>query len=136
MMWYAVNADTPRVQVDWNSPEAIEIEKAITFTYGRKFKDRGPDPPHAGGPALWRNQVWRATGNRWGNRGGANREAWAAKFRAAAASLSGKGEGKSKAGKSSAKGDAGVDVATAAMAPRTPPMEAGAHDRTGVDVVC
>ena len=66
--------------IDWNSEEAIRIEKHITFTYGRKFRDRGPPPPEEGGPDTWRNQAWRASGQRWGNRGGKHRAERAAFF--------------------------------------------------------
>ena len=51
----------------------IEIEKHITFMYGKKFADRGPPPPAEGGPEQWRHQKWRESGNRWGNRGGKNK---------------------------------------------------------------
>jgi len=85
--------------IDWNSPEAIRIEQTISFTYGRKFKDRGPPPPTEGGPQLWRNQAWRESSGRWGNRGGKNKEAFAAKYGGKARS----------SGSSSGKGSKGED---------------------------
>eukprot|EP00969_Alexandrium_andersonii_P050453 2215329-Alexandrium_andersonii.AAC.1 len=59
--------------VDWNDPAVIAIEKHITFTYGRKFKERGPPPKAEGGPEHWHGQAWREKGQRWGNRGGARK---------------------------------------------------------------
>jgi hypothetical protein len=79
--------------IDWNSPEAIRIEQTIAFTYGRKFKDRGPPAPSEGGPSVWRHQAWREQSGRWGNRGGRKREFYDAKYQ------SGTG------GSSSSKGD-------------------------------
>ena len=35
--------------MDWNDPLAVEIEKHVTFTYGMKFRDRGPPNPKEGG---------------------------------------------------------------------------------------
>ena len=66
----------PPTTIDWNSPSVAEIEKAITFAHGRKFKDRGPPAPEEGGPELWRGQKWRSSSQRWGNRGGKRKEAW------------------------------------------------------------
>ncbi len=58
--------------IDWNSPEVIQIEKALIFELGwkKKFRDRGPPGPSEGGPQQWRGQVWRPTTERWGSRGG------------------------------------------------------------------
>ena len=64
-------------ELNWNDPLVIAMEKHITFTYGRKFRDRGPDGPPDGGPMMWRGQQWRSSGQRWGNRGGQNREHFA-----------------------------------------------------------
>jgi len=89
--------------IDWNNPAVIEIEKAITFEYGKKFKDRGPPPPDQGGPTTWRGQVFRESGNRWGNRGGKNKEAWNKFF-----SLDG-GKGSKKGNKGGGKGWSGKD---------------------------
>ena len=66
--------------IDWNSPSVIEIEKRITFMYGKKFKERGPPAPSEGGPELWRNQKYRESSGRWGNRGGKHKHEWTAYF--------------------------------------------------------
>jgi hypothetical protein len=79
--------------IDWNSPEAIRIEQAITFTYGRKFAERGPPPPAEGGPDLWRNQKFREASGRWGNRGGKHRHEWTSYYNKGTGD---KGKGKSK----------------------------------------
>ena len=68
---------TDPTKLDWNDPSVIAVEKAITFAYGRKFRDRGPPPPSDGGPERWRGQAWRASG-RWGNRGGKRKQEFAA----------------------------------------------------------
>ena len=96
----AVAGVVPPTAIDWNDPATIEIEKRITFTYGRKFKDRGPPPPAEGGPEQWRHQKWRESGGRWGNRGGKNKLFWNAVFGGKA--KGGKGDGKKGSGK---KGD-------------------------------
>jgi hypothetical protein len=108
MIFFPVGASDPPAgfELDWNSSEVIEIEKAITFTYGKKFRERGPPAPKDGGPELWRNQVWRESAQRWGNRGGKNREAWAAKFGGKSAKASGQSKGKDE-GKGSSKGKFG-----------------------------
>jgi hypothetical protein len=93
--------------IDWNDPEVIRIEQAITFTYGKKFADRGPPPPGQGGPELWRNQAFRAESNRWGNRGGKHRHEWTAKFQA-----KGKGKGKDKHGGSSSSSSTSAATAS------------------------
>ena len=59
--------------INWNDPATIEIEKSITFAYGRKFKERGPPGPSEGGPTEWRFQKWRESSGRWGNRVGKNK---------------------------------------------------------------
>jgi hypothetical protein len=87
--------------IDWNSPEAIRIEQAITFTYGRKFADRGPPPPGQGGPDVWRNQQFREHSNRWGNRGGKHRHEWTSWFQG------GKGKSSNPTASSSGTGDKG-----------------------------
>jgi hypothetical protein len=89
--------------IDWNSPEAIRIEQAITFTYGKKFAERGPPPPGEGGPDVWRNQKFRESSGRWGNRGGKHRHEWTSYFQGKSsnptASSSGSGDkGKGKTG--------------------------------------
>jgi hypothetical protein len=80
------------LEIDWNSPEAIRIEQAITFTYGRKFADRGPPPPGEGGPDMWRHQKFREHSGRWGNRGGKHRHEWTSWIQSGD---KGKGKGKS-----------------------------------------
>lgn len=70
----------PQVQLDWNDPKTIAIEKAVTFAYGVKFRDRGPCGPEECGVDQWRGQVWREKGQRWGNRGGRHREYYAKKY--------------------------------------------------------
>jgi hypothetical protein len=97
------------IAIDWNDPEVIRIEKHITFTYGRKFADRGPPPPGQGGPELWRNQHFRAESNRWGNRGGKHRHEWTAKFQAQG---KGKGKGKDKHGGSSSSSSTSAATAS------------------------
>ena len=62
--------------MDWNDPTVIEIEKAITFQYGKKFRERGPPPPSDSGVELWRGQAWRPNAGRWGNRGGKRLAEW------------------------------------------------------------
>ena len=81
-----------QTDLDWNDPRIIDIEKAITFAYGRSFKDRGPPPPSEGGPDLWRGQVFREKSGRWGNRGGKRRAEFDAKY--GAGKNKGKGTGK------------------------------------------
>ena len=81
--------------IDWNDPAVIEIEKKITFEYGKKFKERGPPAPDKGGPTTWRGQVFRQQGHRWGNRGGKYKEEWKQLF----------AQGGGKGGKKGKKGD-------------------------------
>ena len=87
--------------MDWSHPVAIEIAKKITFTYGKKFRDRGPEAPEESGVAEWRGQKWRAHGQRWGNRGGKRLAEWNAFYAGKNAS---KGKDKSK-GKGKHKGE-------------------------------
>jgi hypothetical protein len=89
----AAGAVPTDLAIDWNSPESIRIEQAITFTYGRKFADRGPPPPAEGGPDLWRNQKFREGSGRWGNRGGKYRHEYTAYYNKGTGD---KGKGKSK----------------------------------------
>jgi hypothetical protein len=91
--------------IDWNDPATIEIEKQITFEYGRKFGERGPPAPDEGGPEKWRGQVWRAESKRWGNRGGKNAAAWKAHFMELNKSKGGGADSKGKKG--SGKGGGG-----------------------------
>ena len=72
----AMDWNDPATAIDWNDPATIEIEKQITFMYGRKFANRGPPAPAEGGPEQWRQQKWRESGNRWGNRGGKHKHYW------------------------------------------------------------
>jgi hypothetical protein len=88
--------------IDWNSPEAIRIEQAITFTYGRKFAERGPPAPGDGGPDLWRHQKFREHSGRWGNRGGKHRHEWTTYFQS-----KGKGKSSNPTASSSDSGDKG-----------------------------
>ena len=76
---------------------AIQIEQHITFTYGKKFRDRGPEAPEQSGVHEWRHQPWRKQGERWGTRGGTRRAEWNAFYQA-------KGKGKSN-GKGKHKND-------------------------------
>ena len=93
--------------VDWDAPETIELEKYFAFTYGKKFKERGPPPPSEGGPQTWRGQKWRGTAEdgRWGNRG--RNSAGAAAFYERQKQSQGKGKGKGKGGSGKSKAGGG-----------------------------
>ena len=91
--------------IDWDSDQAREIEKIITFQYGAKFKERGPPGPDQGGPTTWHGQKFRQGSQRWGNRGGkkaAEISAWFAEQREAKGK-SKKGKGKTSEGKGKSK---------------------------------
>ena len=62
--------------LDWNSSLVRGVEKALIFKLDlkMKFKQRGPPGPKDGGPKKWGGQAWRKQGNRWGNRGGKNKD--------------------------------------------------------------
>ena len=65
-------------KLDWNQPVVVKLEKALILKYGvpRKFRERGPPGPEAGGPNQWRCQKWRTGSERWGNSGGKNKAWW------------------------------------------------------------
>lgn len=72
---------SPGAQMDWNAPEVVEAERLIFKQLQVRMKDRGPPPPSEGGPQSWKGQVWRESGQRWGNRGGKRKEEFAEIYR-------------------------------------------------------
>jgi hypothetical protein len=54
----------------------VAIEQAITFAYGCKLRNRGPEAPEVSGMETWRGQQWRPGSQRWGNRGGKRLAEW------------------------------------------------------------
>ena len=88
----------------------LAAERAAAEALGVRWQDRGPPGPTEPSSETWRGQHWRPGSERWANRGGVNREWWAAYYKAKGKSKGkgksqekGKGKGQSK-GKDKGKG--------------------------------
>ena len=56
------------------------VETLLAKSTGTRWQDRGPEVRDMQRPGLWRQQRYRPEAKRWGNRGGKNREHFAAKY--------------------------------------------------------
>ena len=104
--------DTEEVEMleDQGNHMWLAAERAAAEALGVRWQDRGPPGPTEPSSETWRGQHWRPGSERWANRGGVNREWWAAYYKAKGKSKGkgksqekGKGKGQSK-GKDKGKG--------------------------------
>jgi hypothetical protein len=51
---------------DWDDPETQRQEKELAETHNLKWSQRGPLPPHKGGPTLWMNLPYNQEKGCWG----------------------------------------------------------------------